>query len=98
MSTLQQLIDNFQKHDYILVSGKAGTGKSYLLQLFKQYLIKLNLNFAITAPTAVAAVNIGGITLHSFLGMGLATESKETLLRKINTKTSARLKRTRVLI
>jgi DNA replication protein DnaC len=58
MSTLQQLINNFQRHDYVLVSGKAGTGKSYLLQLFKQYLIKFNLNFALTAPTAVAAVNV----------------------------------------
>ena len=47
------------------LTGKAGTGKSYLaLELKKHFRVKY------TAPTGIAAQNIGGCTLHSLLGMG----------------------------
>ena len=48
----------------------------------------------------IAACNIGGVTLHSFAGIGLGLESAEHLADKIkkNKKASARWLRTRVLI
>lgn len=48
----------------------------------------------------IAACNIGGVTIHSFAGIGLGRESAEDLANKIrkNKKASARWLRTKVLI
>ncbi|HDO26183.1 MAG TPA: AAA family ATPase, partial [Nitrospirae bacterium] len=50
---------------HVFVTGRAGTGKSTLLQYFRANTIK---NIAVLAPTGVAAVNIKGQTVHSFFG------------------------------
>ena len=47
----------------IFVTGRAGTGKSTLLHLFRE---KTRKNIAVLAPTGVAAVNVKGQTIHSF--------------------------------
>ncbi len=47
----------------LFVTGKAGTGKSTLLQYFR---LKTKKKIAVLAPTGVAAVNIKGQTIHSF--------------------------------
>ncbi|MFH2085595.1 MAG: AAA family ATPase [bacterium] len=49
--------------DSLFITGRAGTGKSTLLTYFKKHTEK---NIVILAPTGVAAVNIGGATIHSF--------------------------------
>lgn len=50
------------------ITGKAGTGKSVLLQYFVSHTLK---NTAVLAPTGVAAINVGGQTIHSFFGLDL---------------------------
>lgn len=47
----------------IFLTGKAGTGKTTFLQNLKSH---INKRLIITAPTGVAAINAGGVTLHSF--------------------------------
>ena len=47
----------------LFITGKAGTGKSTLLKYFCEHTSK---NVVVLAPTGVAAINIGGMTLHSF--------------------------------
>lgn len=47
---------------FIFITGRAGTGKSTFVDLLKE---ELN-NYAIVAPTGVAALNVGGQTIHSF--------------------------------
>ncbi|HEY1096701.1 MAG TPA: DEAD/DEAH box helicase [Alphaproteobacteria bacterium] len=49
--------------DALFITGRAGTGKSTLLHLFRQQTRK---NIAVLAPTGLAAINIGGQTIHSF--------------------------------
>lgn len=49
--------------DHFFITGQAGTGKSTLLNYFVQ---NSNKNIAILAPTGLAAVNVGGQTIHSF--------------------------------
>lgn len=51
----------------IFLTGEAGTGKSTLLQYFRQVTKK---NVVVLAPTGVAALNVGGQTVHSFCGFG----------------------------
>ncbi len=47
----------------IFLTGKAGTGKTTFLHQLKQNTVK---RMIVTAPTGVAAINAGGVTLHSF--------------------------------
>ena len=50
---------------HLLLTGRAGTGKSTLLQQFRATTKK---KLVVLAPTGVAAVNVGGQTIHSFFG------------------------------
>ena len=52
-------------HDNLFLTGRAGTGKSTLLTEFRKSTKK---HIAVLAPTGVAAVNVGGQTIHSFCG------------------------------
>ncbi len=54
-------LENTSQH--LFITGKAGTGKSTLLQYFR---LKTQKNIAVLAPTGVAAINIKGQTIHSF--------------------------------
>lgn len=55
---------------------------------------------AVTAPTGIAACNVGGVTIHSFSGIGLGNESVSQLVTKIkrNKKAASRWRDTKVLI
>lgn len=55
------LLENSKSH--IFITGKAGTGKSTLLQYLREHTSK---NIVVLAPTGVAAVNVKGQTIHSF--------------------------------
>lgn len=47
------------------LTGRAGTGKTTFIQNAQKEIKK---NFVILAPTGVAAINAGGMTIHSFFG------------------------------
>lgn len=57
------LMENTKRH--LFITGRAGTGKSTLLDYFRKQTRK---NVAVLAPTGVAAVNVRGQTIHSFFG------------------------------
>ncbi len=59
--TIYNLIEN--TNDNMYVTGKAGTGKSLLLRYFVKHTTK---TVVVLAPTGVAALNAGGMTIHSF--------------------------------
>ncbi len=64
------VIDNISQGHNILITGGAGTGKSHLLNYLKRHYS--NLGLVVTASTGIAAINIGGSTIHSWSGIGLA--------------------------
>lgn len=53
----------------IFLTGKAGTGKTTLL---KEIVSSTHKNTVIVAPTGIAALNAGGVTIHSFFHFPLA--------------------------
>ena len=63
-----QLADAFIRETgcNIFLTGKAGTGKTTFLHNLKKSCHK---RMVVTAPTGVAAINCGGVTLHSFFQM-----------------------------
>ncbi|XP_049853032.1 ATP-dependent DNA helicase PIF1 [Schistocerca gregaria] len=71
----KQVLEAALKGQNIFFTGSAGTGKSYLLQ---RILGALPPDVTVaTASTGVAACQIGGVTLHSFAGIGSGQASKE---------------------
>ena len=50
-------------HQSVFLTGKAGTGKSTFLKYICQHTKKKHV---VLAPTGIAAINAGGVTLHSF--------------------------------
>lgn len=52
-------------NENLFITGKAGTGKSFLLDVFVRGTSKKTIKLA---PTGIAAINIGGATLHSTFG------------------------------
>lgn len=59
----KKAIDLLESGKNLILTGRAGTGKSTFLNYFCQNTKK---QFVLLAPTGVAAVNIGGQTIHSF--------------------------------
>ncbi len=69
----------------IFLTGKAGTGKTTFLKYLKENASK---NIVVAAPTGVAAINAGGVTLHSLFQLPFhpflpTKNNKEELLSKI---------------
>jgi ATP-dependent DNA helicase PIF1 len=53
----------------IYLSGKAGTGKSFIVKELIKILIEHKKRYVAIAPTGIAANNIGGQTIHSLFGI-----------------------------
>lgn len=64
-----------QSNRNIFLTGKAGTGKTTFLKYIRQSCPK---QMAIVAPTGVAAINAGGVTIHSFFQLPLSPFIPET--------------------
>lgn len=52
-----------QTNRHLFITGKAGTGKTTFLRYIREHSHK---KMAVVAPTGVAAINAGGMTIHSF--------------------------------
>src|SRR6266542_2227779 len=55
------------KHPYYFLTGSAGIGKSYMLNLITTYLTNNHKNYLLIIPTDIATQNINGKTIHSEL-------------------------------
>lgn len=85
--------------DNCLLSGAAGTGKSFLVKALVDFLNEHRVNVAVTASTGVAAFGIGGQTIHSFAGLGLADEPVDQIISEVmkRGKVKERIRATHVL-
>ncbi|MEI7511049.1 MAG: helix-turn-helix domain-containing protein [Candidatus Peregrinibacteria bacterium] len=84
----------------VFLTGAPGAGKTHLLNRFIGYLQKRGVVHAITASTGIAATHIGGITLHSWSGMGVKEEVNEEIIENLLKKSQLkkRFEQTEVLI
>ncbi len=67
----------------MFITGRAGTGKSTLLQLFRNTTHK---KVAVLAPTGIAALNVQGQTIHSFFGFPPRPLTKKDITPRRNKK------------
>ncbi len=82
LSDSQRLaVDKIAEGRNVFITGPAGTGKSFLLNYIKDEYKNESLH--ITASTGIAAINVGGQTLHSWAGLGLGNMPLNEILRNI---------------
>ena len=67
----------------VFLTGSAGTGKTFLIQHFRIWCNRNGRKIGVTSTTGVSALIIEGMTLHSYLGIGLGTASVDSLVKKI---------------
>ncbi|CAD6627627.1 CEI_1a_G0023430.mRNA.1.CDS.1 [Saccharomyces cerevisiae] len=77
-----------KKRTNVFYTGSAGTGKSVILQTIIRQLSSLygKESIAITASTGLAAVTIGGSTLHKWSGIGIGNKTIDQLVKKIQSQ------------
>ncbi|PKL72388.1 helicase [Candidatus Kuenenbacteria bacterium HGW-Kuenenbacteria-1] len=84
--TQEEAFDILKLGHNVFLTGPAGSGKTFLLNKYINYLKKNHKAVAITASTGIAATHMGGITIHSWSGMGikenLTTKDLQMLLKK----------------
>ena len=68
-----QFIENTGTH--LFLTGKAGTGKTTFLKRLREHTPK---RMVVLAPTGIAAINAGGVTIHSFFQLSFAPFVPET--------------------
>ncbi|MDQ5957951.1 MAG: ATP-dependent helicase [Patescibacteria group bacterium] len=70
----------------VFLTGPAGAGKTYLINRYRKWLDQKSIPVALTASTGIAATHIGGVTIHSWSGLGvkdgLSVYDLESLLEK----------------
>lgn len=63
--------------EHVLLTGPAGSGKTYVLNEFIRRAKKEGKHVSVTATTGLAATHIGGTTIHSWSGIGVHDELPE---------------------
>ena len=73
---LNQLLDILKKSN-VFLTGRGGVGKSHLTQaVIKHYKSELK-NVVVLGSTGIAAVNVGGVSVHSFFKFGICSNLEE---------------------
>ncbi|MEZ5853992.1 MAG: AAA family ATPase [Hyphomicrobiaceae bacterium] len=74
---------------HLFITGRAGTGKSTLLRALPELIAE---EMVIVAPTGLAAVNVGGQTIHSFFGLPPRLVGPDDIRRSRNGSVMRKLK------
>ena len=73
----QKVFASFRAGANIFLCGKGGTGKSFLTRYIIDYCDKSNKATLVCAPTGIAALNIGGSTIHRAFGVPTSIVEKD---------------------
>lgn len=85
--TQQQAFDLFKGGKNILLLGSGGTGKSKVIKTMEEYnKMETSKTMYLTSTTGISSYNIGGVTVHSLLGIGTGELEVEALIRKVARK------------
>ncbi len=84
----------------VFLTGEPGSGKTHTVNEYAAYLRAHGIEPAITASTGIAATHIGGMTIHSWSGIGIKTKLNKYDLDKIasNKRIVKHVRRSKVLI
>jgi len=98
--TQDEALDLLKLGNNVFLTGAAGSGKTWLLNQYINYLQGYNVDIAVTASTGIAATHLQGRTIHSWSGIGVLNELTDRELEKLlrNSRIKRNYKNTKVLI
>lgn len=79
----QAYIDAVKGGKNTCLTGPGGTGKSFTLDRLRD---AYPYNLSITASTGIAALNVGGLTIHSWAGLGMGTGTAKSIAYRLMEK------------
>ncbi|MGP5202865.1 AAA family ATPase [Psychrobacter aquimaris] len=93
-------LDILKTGQNVFLTGSAGSGKTYTLNQYIDYLRARRVPVAVTASTGIAATHMNGTTIHSWSGIGIKDELSDRDLSNLSRKQflADRLKDTAVLV
>ncbi len=98
--TQNQALNILKTGANVFLTGEPGSGKTYVINRYVEYLRSHNIQPAITASTGIAATHIGGMTIHSWSGIGIKDKLSNSELRAIATNdyVQKRINKAKILI
>lgn len=69
--TQKEALDILKMGKNVFLTGEAGSGKTFVLNEYINYLKSHAVTVAVTASTGIAATHLGGQTIHSWSGLGV---------------------------
>ncbi len=98
--TQKQAIELLKTGRNVFVTGPAGSGKTHLINSYIRYLKEHDIDVGITASTGIAATHMGGMTIHSWAGIGVNAYLSEFDIEALSEKPylAKRFEKVKVLI
>lgn len=98
--TQERALDILKTGANVFLTGEPGAGKTYVINQYIAWLEAAGLKVAVTASTGIASTHIGGMTIHSWSGLGIRDQLTAQDLDFIatNEKVVKRAKSAHVLI
>lgn len=93
-----EVLDAVRTRRNVFFTGSAGVGKSFLLKEICRFLQSDDRHFSVTAPTGIAAVNISGMTIHSWARIGKGEQGWIDLIAEAQGGKAKEWMRTQALI
>jgi ATP-dependent exoDNAse (exonuclease V) alpha subunit len=98
--TQSEALDILKMGGNVFLTGAAGSGKTYVLNEYINYLKNNRVEVAITASTGIASTHLNGMTIHAWTGMGIKDRLTDSDIDDLMEKQYLykRFERTKVLV
>ena len=98
--TQEQALNILKTGANVFLTGEPGAGKTHTINQYAGYLRARNIDPSITASTGIAATHLGGLTIHSWSGIGIRKYLDRYELDKIASTEyiAKRIRRAKVLV
>lgn len=98
--TQPQALEILKSGKNVFLTGEPGAGKTFVTNLFRDWLAEQGKNYAITASMGIAATHINGTTIHSWSGLGIKRKVNKAVVDHIleNRFLTQRIRQCQVLI
>ncbi|MEN9912838.1 MAG: hypothetical protein RLY66_246 [Candidatus Parcubacteria bacterium] len=90
--TQSHALDILKTGKNAFITGPAGSGKTYVVNAYIKYLKEHGVPIGVTASTGIAATHMGGVTIHSWAGIGIKDSLGIHDLQEISERAQVRRK------